>query len=142
MNYNKQFKLIFKNSFGWELARWFQVSRFLIGIWMARRFGPDLYGKWSFALAFVTIFSVVADFGLSTLSVRELARNKEKTKDYFLNITLLKFILGALSLGLMALIINLIEEDPETISLVYFLGIYIVINTFGVFESIFRAREK
>ena len=144
MNYNKQFKLIFKNSF------WLGVSEvvsklvgFLIGIWMARRFGPDLYGKWSFALAFVTIFSVVADFGLSTLSVRELARNKEKTKDYFLNITLLKFILGALSLGLMALIINLIEEDPETISLVYFLGIYIVINTFAAFfESIFRAREK
>ncbi len=141
---NVQFNLIFKNSFWLGISE--VVSKlvgFLIGIWMARGFGPELYGKWSFALAFVTIFSVIADFGLSTLTVRELARDKEKTKDYFLNITLLKFILGAVSLGLMALIINFVEKDSEIISLVYFLGIYIVINTFAAFfESIFRAREK
>ncbi|HOK35278.1 MAG TPA: flippase [Candidatus Pacearchaeota archaeon] len=138
-------KLIYQNSFWLGITEVIsKLVGFLILIWLARYFGPELYGKWSFALAFVTIFSVVADFGLSTLTVREIARDKSKTEDYILNITFLKIILGILSLVLMALAINFIKSnDPETIKLVYFLGIYIILNTFAAFfESIFRANEK
>lgn len=142
---NSIVKLIFKNTFWIGITE--VVSKlvgFLILVWLARYFGPDLYGKWSFALAFVTIFSVIADFGFSTLTVREIARDKSKTEDYILNITFLKFIFGLLSLGLMVLVIHFIKgSDPETIKLVYFLGIYIVLNTFAsFFESIFRANEQ
>jgi len=45
-------------------------------LYLARLLGPDYFGKLSFALAFVMPFSIFADFGLSILGIREVARNK------------------------------------------------------------------
>lgn len=142
---NRGFKqTIFKNTF------WLMIAEaatkgvgFLILVWLARHFGPEIYGKWAFALSFVTIFSILADFGFSILTVREIARDKLKSAKYIDNIVVMKLVLGFLSLGLMALIIQFLSKDPETVKLVYFLGIYIILNTFATFfQSIFRANEK
>ena len=43
---------------------------FIYTIYMARYLGADGYGILSFAIAFTTIFGILADLGLSTLAVR------------------------------------------------------------------------
>ena len=147
MNFKSLFFLnkgILKNTFWLGLAETIsKLIGFLIIVWMARAFGPEIYGKWAFALSFVIIFSVFSDFGLSALTVREIARDKSKTQKYLNNIVTMKLILGIAALGLIAFFVNFLGKDSETVKLVYFLGIYIVINTFAAFfESIFRANEK
>ncbi len=116
---------------------------FLVIVWLARYFGPPVYGKWAFALNFTILFSVLADFGFSYLSVREIARDKSKTSYYIDNIIMMKLILGFVALALMIVTIWLLEKDHELIKLVLFLGIYSVLNTFvRFFKSVFRANEK
>ncbi|KPJ55940.1 hypothetical protein AMJ49_06040 [Parcubacteria bacterium DG_74_2] len=142
---NKSIKqTIFKNTFWLGISEIFtRLVGIFIVVWMARYFGPAIYGQWAFALSFVTLFSVLADFGFSTLTVREIARDKSKTSQYLSNIIIMKIILGLITLGLIAIIIQLLNKEPEIVKLVYFLGIYIVINTFAnFFQYIFRANEK
>ncbi|XOB41507.1 MAG: flippase [Candidatus Nealsonbacteria bacterium] len=116
---------------------------FLVVVWLARHFGPTIYGQWAFALSFVAIFAVLADFGFSTLTVREIARDKFKSAKYIDNIIGMKLILGLVTLGLIAFVIQFLGKEPEIVKLVYFLGIYVVLNTFATFfHSIFRANEK
>ncbi|HOL90298.1 MAG TPA: hypothetical protein PK130_00855 [Candidatus Pacearchaeota archaeon] len=57
---NKSIKqTIFKNSFWLTVAEVIQGGiGFLISIWMARYFGPTIYGQWVFALSFVALFAV------------------------------------------------------------------------------------
>jgi len=137
-------KQFFKNAF------WLAVAEastrgiaFLVFIGMARHFGPDLYGKWAFALNFTGLFAILTDFGFSALAVRELARDKSKTQKYLDNILAMKFVLGLITLGLAAFIIQFLSQEAEVKNLVYFLSLYIVINNFGLFlSSIFRANEK
>ena len=136
--------LIFKNTIWLGIAE--AVSKlvgFVIVVWMARFFGPEIYGKWAFALSFTIIFSVFADFGLSTLAVREIARDKLKTKKYVVNIIAIKLILGILTFILVVFISQFLGRDKTTTILIQYLLIYVILNTFaGFFESIFRAYEK
>jgi len=135
---------IFKNTFWLILSELFTKGiTFVIFIWLARHFGPKIYGQWAFALNFVSLFAILVDFGFSALTIRELAINKSKSSQYIDNILTMKLILGLIVLGLIAFIIQFLGKEPEVIRLVYFLAFYIVINNFVTFfQSIFRANEK
>lgn len=120
-----------------------KIASFVTLVLLARNFSLETYGQWSWALGFTAIFAALADFGFSTLAVRELARSKEKTAKYLDNIITMKIILGFLTLGLMMIIMQFISKDPVVVKLVLFLGIYTILNTFGTFfQSVFRANEK
>jgi len=142
---NKTLKqTVFKNTFWLAIAEVVQKGvGFLVVIWLARHFGPAIYGQWAFALSFVALFAIFADFGFGTLTVREIARDKSKTSQYIDNIVAMKLILGLITLGLVALVIQFLGKETQVVKLVYFLGIYAVVSTFSsFFQSIFRANEK
>lgn len=59
---------------GWLMAE--QVVRLLVGlglgVWMARHLGPHDFGLLNYAMAYTSIFGVVAALGLNRILVREL----------------------------------------------------------------------
>jgi len=116
---------------------------FFYTIYIARYLGANGYGILSFALAFSGIFSILADLGLSTLIVREVARNKYLAKKYINNIILIKIILALLTFFIIIISINLLGYPQETITVVYFISLsFIFTSFFGIFYSIFQAFEK
>lgn len=135
---------ILKNTFWLMLAE--GVSKglaFFLTILIARYLGAEGYGKFSFAFAFVALFAPLADFGLSTLTIREVTRNKKLIKKYIDNIAAIKLILGIITFGLTIIVIQFLGKTPETKILVYLAGIWVVIQSFTqFFQSIFRAFEK
>jgi len=73
---------IFKNTFWLAVAE--GVTRLLklaLLIYVARILGATEYGKFNFALAFVGLFAIFADLGLSQITTREFSREKEKEKE-------------------------------------------------------------
>jgi len=69
-----------------------QIASYILGfffvMYTARYLGAGGFGILSFALAFTGIFGVFSDLGLSTLTVREVARDKSLARKYFGNIAL------------------------------------------------------
>jgi len=119
------------------------ILNFLFVMYTARYLGVEEFGIFSFALAFVVIFSVFLDLGLSILTVREVARDKTLAENYLGNITTMKIILAMITLGLIVLIINILGYPEQTIKVVYLITLSIVLNSFTqMFYSIFRAYEK
>ncbi|MFX1487226.1 MAG: flippase [Promethearchaeota archaeon] len=112
-------------------------------IYTARYLGAEGYGILSFALAFVTIFSILMDFGLSKLTVREVAKDRSLAGKYMGNTVIMKLILIAATFGLIAITINLLGYPEQTITLVYLIGLSVGLDSFSViFYSIFEAYEK
>ena len=112
-------------------------------MYAARYLSAAGFGILSFALAFTGIFAVLADLGLSSLATREVARDKSLALKYLANVSLLKIILAAATFGLIALTINLMGYPQETITVVYLLGLYVILATFTqMFYSIFQAFER
>ncbi|MBM3211255.1 flippase [Candidatus Poribacteria bacterium] len=116
---------------------------FLYMMYTARYLGPASFGILTFALAFTGIFSIFADLGLTTLTVREVARDKSLALKYLANVSLMKIVLAAITFGLIALIINLMGYPEETIRVVYLFGLYVIFVAFTqMFYSIFQAYER
>jgi PST family polysaccharide transporter len=49
----------------------------VLGVWIARYLGPDQFGLFNFAGAFVALFSIFATLGLDGIMIRELVRNPQ-----------------------------------------------------------------
>jgi O-antigen/teichoic acid export membrane protein len=124
-----------------------QVASYLLSffymMYAARYLSAAGFGILSFALAFTGIFGVLADLGLYSLTIREVARDKSLALKYLANVSLLKIILAAAAFGLIALTINLMGYPQETITVVYLFGLYVVLAAFAqMFYSIFQAFER
>lgn len=116
---------------------------FFYTIYIARFLGANGFGILSFALAFSGIFSIFADLGLNTLIVREVARDKSLAKKYLGNGIIIKILLALLSFGLIILSVNILGYAQETILVVYFVSISIILTSIsGIFYSIFQSYEK
>ncbi len=115
----------------------------LLVVFLARYLGAAEYGKYAFAVAFTSLFLILADLGLSSLSIREIARDVSKSAEYLTTVSIIKVALSAAMMGLVAIVINVLDYPGDTVMVVYIVGLMNVFNSFSVFlRSIFRAFEK
>lgn len=137
-------KNLIKNGISLALAEMItKALAFITTIYIARYLQEVGFGKYSFACAFTLLFSVIADMGLSTLTIRELARDKENAGKYFVNASLIKIILSIFTFISLFLVINQLKYPSDTTLAVYIFGGYEIINSYNQFnKSIFRAYEK
>lgn len=115
---------------------------FFLTILTARYLGADGYGKFSFAISFVTIFGVLIDFGLNILTIREVSKNKGEASRYLGSITLIRLILTVITALIVGVILLFIDKETVVYQLVLVLLLFIVLTKFNeLFQGIFRAYE-
>ena len=108
-------------------------------ILLARYLGADNFGKYTFALSFAALFSVLIDFGLFLVLTREIARDRSKSKEYFSNILGFNLVAGLSVLALIYIVINALGYPVVTKGLVYLSAIIILLDTIALsFYYLFR----
>ncbi len=134
---------IAKNTAYITLAFIFQkILAFVYIAIIARNIGPELIGKYFFALSFTTVFSIFIDMGLSPILIREVAKYKEKAKKYFNNIVTLKLIFTVLTLIGIFITINLMGYDSLTKNLVYIASIVMLLDSLTLtFYALLRSHQ-
>lgn len=70
----------------------------LLFIYAARILGTTQYGIYVYALSVVTIISIVFDFGLDYIAIREISQNPPKLNEYFSEILFIRIIFFIISL--------------------------------------------
>src|SRR5450830_791997 len=58
------------------------IAGLFVGVWVARYLGPEQFGVFSYALAFVAIFGNIAKLGLDDIVVRDLVQAPDKADVY------------------------------------------------------------
>jgi O-antigen/teichoic acid export membrane protein len=137
-------KTIFKNASFLLIADVIgRVLSFFLIVAIARYLGDVGLGKYSFIFAFIGLFAIFTDFGLKTLMVRDVARDKEKTKQYLGNILALKIIFSVVVLIVAAIIVNFVNKSPDVTISIYIIAIATFFLGIGeVFCSLLQAYEK
>lgn len=119
-----------------------KVLALLLVIYLARELGSEIFGFYSFIVAFVTLFSLFADFGLDTLFVRDVAKDKKLMNHYFSNIFGMKILLSIFSYFLVICIASFIGYPDQVINLLMILSVTLILDTFAnQYISVFRALE-
>lgn len=83
----------------------------IVGIWVARYLGPDMFGLLNYANAFVALFGVLATFGLNSIVVRDLVKDKDNTNVTLGTAFVLQLCGGLLAYTLAALAIYFARPD-------------------------------
>ncbi len=107
-----------------------KILSFVYFTLLARHLGAETIGKYTFALAFTTIFSIVADLGLQPVLVREVARAKERASDYVQTILGIKIILSLVAYGGVLVAAYLLGHPPLTLQLIGLAGIVMMLDAF------------
>jgi len=116
---------------------------FITLILLARYLGSENYGKLAFAMALTSFFTVIADFGLSSLIVREVAREKEKAGVYLGTFSVFKVLLAVVVFLALVLISHFGGYEYNTKVLILIFGIYTILISYSkFFISFFRAFER
>jgi O-antigen/teichoic acid export membrane protein len=115
---------------------------FVFFIALSRAFGQDGIGKYSFAIGLTGFLAVLADFGISSLSIKEISRIDGSVGDYFGRILCVRFFLTIIVVAAMFALLPFLEFSHETKVIIAIIGIYQIAGSLlGGHTSIFIARQ-
>ncbi len=120
-----------------------RVLTLLLMIYLARRLGSLSFGKLSFVISFTSLFIILSDLGVTTLIVREVARDKERGPEYVGNTATLKLFLSIFTFLVISISVSFINVPFDTRLMIYLIGACIIFENMGVFfGAVFQAYEK
>lgn len=98
-----------------------KVLSFSFSVLVIRRLGEASFGQYAAALAFVGVFAIVSDLGLSPYMVREVARlrdlpdSRERINAMFANVMVLRLALSVVAIALVVTTVALIGQPLRMI---------------------------
>ena len=98
-----------------------KLLNFLFKVYVIRSLGDSRFGQYSTVLAFVGVFQIFAEFGITQYVMREIARDRSKTQVYFWNLLAVRFLLAGLAMGWITYGAVLAGYPPELVSGVFLL---------------------
>lgn len=137
-------KRVAKNSLMIMLSATVTKILSLIFIIFATRYLGDIgFGKYSFVFALLSFFTVFIAFGMDTLVIREVAKDKSKSNAFLINSAALKSFLSLISWLVIIFLIAVLKKEPKINLGIIIIGFSLLPNSIvGSFEAIFSAYEK
>src|SRR3989338_4208701 len=59
-----------------------RLATFLVLVYLARTFGPEVYGSYSSIVAFIGMFMFISNLGMEEVIIREVSMKKERLQEY------------------------------------------------------------
>lgn len=115
----------------------------ILFILVSRRYGQDGVGHYSFAMALTGFISVIAEFGLHNLTIKQLSRHAFGADGPWRRIFPLRLLLSAVALGVLLLVTLFLPLSSEARLVVGIIGLYqIIFVLVGGISAVFVAREE
>jgi len=116
---------------------------FALYLLLARKLGVETFGLYMFALSFTLLFSVLADFGVSTVLTREVARDPRRTRALLADALALKLGFAAVTLAVVLGVAAATRTPPATLALVATFCVAMLLNSVAlVLEGLLRAVDR
>lgn len=111
---------------------------------LARHFlPPNDVGKYLYALSYVALFSVIVDFGMQPALIREIAKDRSRTRETVSNALGIKTVLALATAAIMLIASRLTENDPTKIALISIAAITIILDSAQLtFYAVLRGYER
>lgn len=116
------------------------VAGVLVGIWVARYLGPNQFGLFNYAMAFLAIFGVIAKLGLDSLIVRNIVNQPEQSNLYLGTAFWLKIIGSAITLSITGIYTLFAGESHAVNVYILLLVSSLAFQSFEVVDFFFQAK--
>lgn len=112
---------------------------FFVSIYITRYLGPENYGQLSYAVSFVSLFSIIGSLGIDSVLYRDLIQRPEERNVYLGSAFILKISAGLLaSISVITCSLFVVTDDVSRI-LILILASTFIFNAFNVITYEFQA---
>lgn len=115
------------------------ASGLLVGVLVARYLGPDQFGLMNYVLSYVTLFSVLASFGLDNIEIRELAKPGVRKETILGTSFAIRLVFAVVTILLILVTLLLFEADRYTSSMIMVYSLSLIFRTLMVIRNYFTA---
>jgi PST family polysaccharide transporter len=128
---------------GWIIGD--KLMRIFAGLyvtaWIARYLGPDDFGVYNYALAFVAFFTIFSTLGIDQILLREIVHHEDK-RDEILGTTFLMRMTGSLLCVTFATLVMYIIKHGQniTVEMVFLFAVSTIFQSFDVIEVFFKSQ--
>jgi len=120
-----------------------KILNFLFRIYVVRALGDQLFGEYSIVIAFVGLFQIIAEPGITQYAMREIARDRGTTEFYFWNLVGVRLVLALLSTILITAAAFAFGYSPAIIVAIFLYTLTFVLSAFDVpMQTILVAHER
>ena len=114
----------------------------LVGILVARYLGPEQYGLMNYVISYVTLFTVIATFGLSNIEIRELSKCPEEKEKILGTCFVIRLFFATISYLLIVLVLFLTKVESYTAILILLYASVLFTSCFEVIRNYFSSIIK
>jgi len=115
----------------------------ILVIYAARQLGTGGFGEYTFVLSMYSIFYIVADFGLGTLTTRDLAKDPERLTAYLGNVLVLRTLLSLFAAGSMVAAVAILGHPPALVGLAAIAALSLFFNSnVDTCAAVFYANQR
>ena len=114
----------------------------LVGILVARYLGPSQYGLMNYVISYVSLFTIISNFGLDNIEIRELSRTPER-KDYILGTCFrIRMFFSTFALILVILSLILFKANTFTSCMILLYSVTLYTGSFNIIRNYFTSIVK
>jgi O-antigen/teichoic acid export membrane protein len=120
-----------------------KLLAFLFNVFIVRRLGDVHFGQYSTVMAYVTMFAIFTDWGLSPYSVREMAKNPQGTSWMLPGIVVIRIVLSLVVIIIAPLSALWLGKDSDIVRGIWIASMGLLLYAFqGPLEGALTARER
>lgn len=121
-----------------------KIISLVVILYLARYLGKAGFGRYSLVFAYLGFFSLITDFGLDQIIVRDIVSNRSSLERLFGNAILLKLLLSLIAITLASVVLLVLSYPFYTKILIFVASLSLIFSyqspSFGnVFTTIFTA---
>ncbi|MFH1771957.1 MAG: oligosaccharide flippase family protein [Candidatus Omnitrophota bacterium] len=117
------------------------LLNFTAVVYLARVLNPGNFGKINFAIAVVAYFTLIANLGLPLFGTREIARERQRMKEYMGNIVTLRLCMSLLGLAALFILTIFLNKPFEIKCLLVLYGLILIPSAF-LLDWVFQGAER
>lgn len=140
LNLTKNRKKVFRNLYWAVLGKIINIlSGLFVGILVARYLGPQNFGLMNYVISYVTLFSILANFGLDNIEIRELSKVDANKNEILGTAFRIRLIFSAITWFLILITLFVFESDRFTFMMVLVYSTSLILSTFNVIRNYFTS---
>jgi O-antigen/teichoic acid export membrane protein len=120
-----------------------KILAFLFNVYVVRRLGDVHFGQYSAVMAYVAMFAIFTDWGMSPYAVREMAKDRKNTALLVPNIIAIRVVLSLLITIIAPLSALWLGKEGDTVLGILIASAGLILYAFqGPLDSALTARER
>ena len=114
----------------------------IITAYLTRYLGPEGYGKYTFVFIYMSFFTILGDFGLNNILIREISKEKIDADRLIGNALIIKFLFSSVTIFFSIAIIYMLNYPVNTKIGVIIASITILISAIDTLRILFQVYLK